>query len=96
VSTEETKGMDVKDLRYFIAVYEEKGFSRASRFLGTVQSNVSMRIRSLEQSLGEPLFERRYRSVVPTEKGDKLYGYAKQVIVALDDTERAMRPSEAA
>jgi len=85
--------MDVKDLRYFVAVYEAKGFSRASEFLGTVQSNVSSRIRDLEDSLGVSLFVRRYRGVIPTEKGEKLYSHAKQVIAALDHTERAIRPS---
>jgi DNA-binding transcriptional LysR family regulator len=87
--------MDVKDLRYFVAVYEAKGFSRAAHYLGTVQSNVSARVRSLEQFLEVPLFERRYRSVVPTEKGEKLYGYAKQLIASLDHTEREIRPTEA-
>lgn len=83
--------MDVKDLRYFIAVYETRGFSRASEFLGTVQSNVSSRIRGLEDLLGAPLFERRYRRrVVPTERGVKLYGHAKLVIAALDHTAREM------
>ena len=87
--------MDVKDLRYFVAVYEAKGFSRASECLGTVQSNVSSRIRYLEDRLGAPLFERRYRGVIPTEKGEKLYGHAKQVIAALDSTERELRLSSA-
>jgi DNA-binding transcriptional LysR family regulator len=91
--------MDVKDLRYFVAVYETRGFSRASAFLGTVQSNVSSRIRGLEDLLGTPLFERHYRRrVVPTERGVKLYGHAKLVIAALDHTEREMgipRPHEA-
>jgi DNA-binding transcriptional LysR family regulator len=80
--------MDVKDLRYFVAVYEAKGFSRASEFLGTVQSNVSSRIRGLEDSLGVCLFVRRYRGAVPTQEGEKLYGHAKEVIAALDTTER--------
>jgi len=84
--------MDVKDLRYFVAVYEAKGFSNASKSLGTVQSNVSTRIRCLEDFLGTLLFERRYRGVVPTEKGEKLYIHAKQVIATFDHTERAIRP----
>ena len=88
--------MDVKDLRYFVAVYEAEGFSRASRDLGTVQSNVSARIRGLEDSLGATLFQRHYRGVVPTEKGDKLYVYAKQVIAAIDLTEREFRRPAAA
>lgn len=88
--------MDVKDLRYFVAVYEAKGFSRASFNLGTVQSNVSARIRGLEKGLGGPLFERRYRCIVPTERGDRLYGLAKQLIVALDETEQTVRVSPVA
>ena len=87
--------MDLKDLRYFVAVYEAKGFSRASKFLGPVQSNVSARIQGLERSLGEPLFERRWRSVTPTGKGDQLYGHAKQVIAALEQVERAFGRSRA-
>ena len=85
--------MDVKDLRYFVAVYEAKGFSRASFNLGTVQSNVSARIRGLEKGLGGPLFERRYRSIVPTARGDRLYGLAKQLIAAVDETEQTVRVS---
>ena len=83
--------MDVKDLRYFVAVYEAEGFSRASRELGTVQSNVSARIRSLEGSLGISLFERRYRRVAPTAGGDKLYRHAKKVLGSLSEAERALR-----
>ena len=83
--------MDVKDLRYFVAVYEAEGFSRASRELGTVQSNVSARIRNLEGKLGVPLFERRYRRVAPTAGADKLYRHAKKVISSLNDAQRAFR-----
>ena len=83
--------MDVKDLRYFVAVYEAEGFSRASRELGTVQSNVSARIRNLEGALGIPLFERRYRRVAPTAGADKLYRHAKKVISSLNEVERAFR-----
>ena len=85
--------MDVKDLRYFVAVYEAEGFSRASRELGTVQSNVSARIRNLEDLLGIALFERRYRRVAPTAGADKLYRHAKKVISSLNDAERAIKRS---
>jgi general secretion pathway protein G len=83
--------MDVEDLRYFVAVYESEGFSRASRKLGTVQSNVSARIRNLEGALGVPLFERRYRRVAPTARGDQLYRHARKVISAFEHAMRAVR-----
>jgi DNA-binding transcriptional LysR family regulator len=88
--------MDVKDLRFFVAVYEAKGFSRACRSLNTVQSNVSARIRGLELFLGVPLFERRYRGIVPTEKGERLYEHAKGVLASVERTEREIRAPRAA
>jgi DNA-binding transcriptional LysR family regulator len=84
--------MDLKDLKFFVAVYEAKGFSKASEFLGTVQSNVSARILNLEGALGGPLFERRWRRVVPTDKGVKLYEHAKDILA---HTERALKASRA-
>lgn len=88
--------MDVKDLRYFVAAYEAKSFSGATTSLGTVQSNVSLRIRNLEGFLGVPLFVRMRHRVVPTTQGDVLYRHAKQVIATMDETERALRPSRVA
>jgi general secretion pathway protein G len=83
--------MDLRDLRYFIAVYEAEGFSRASRELGTVQSNVSARIRNLEDSLGVELFRRRHRHVAPTAKGETLYRHARKVMNAVSNAETALR-----
>jgi DNA-binding transcriptional LysR family regulator len=79
--------MDFRDLRYFIAVYEAKGFSRAAAILGTVQSNVSSRIIGLE---------RKWRSLEPTPAGERLDIDAKRVLSALDQTERTFRPLRAA
>lgn len=84
--------MDVKDLRYFVAVYEARGFSRACLKLGTVQSNVSTRIRALERSLGVDLFERRYRDVIPTENGAKLYARAKLLIAEIEQARQTFQP----
>jgi DNA-binding transcriptional LysR family regulator len=88
--------MDIKDLRYFVAVYEEGGFARAGILLETVQSNVSARIRRLEVALGVQLFERHRRGVLATEKGEKLYRHAKRVIALLDETPTAVTGKEAA
>jgi DNA-binding transcriptional LysR family regulator len=88
--------MDIKDLRYFVAVYEEGGFARAGVVLETVQSNVSARIRRLEIALGVQLFERHRRGIVVTEKGEKLYRHAKRVIALVDETPAALKGKEAA
>jgi len=88
--------MDIKDLRYFVAVYEEGGFARAGELLQTVQSNVSARIRRLELFLDVQLFERHRRGVVVTERGEKLYRHAKRVIALLEETPAAVKGKEAA
>jgi DNA-binding transcriptional LysR family regulator len=88
--------MDIMDLRYFIAVYEERGFARAGVLLDTVQSNVSARIRRLELFLGVQLFERHRRGIVVTEKGEKLSRHAQRVSALLEDTPAAVKGKEAA
>jgi len=88
--------MEVKDLRYFIAVYETRSFLHASVALNTVQSNVSARIRKLEQFVGTTLFERHRRGALPTAKGDRFYRYAKRVVALVDEAAVTMRSKEAA
>jgi DNA-binding transcriptional LysR family regulator len=88
--------MDIKDLRFVVAVVEEGGFARAGILLETVQSNVSARIRRLEVVLGVKLFERHRRGVVVTDKGEKLYRHAKRVIALLEETPVAVTGKEAA
>lgn len=83
--------LDLKDLRCFVNVYELKGFARAAVQLNTVQSNVSARIRKLEDEIGAPLFERLHRSIRPTAKGDIMYGYATRVLTDMSELEAAMR-----
>ena len=77
--------MDVKDLRFFVAVYELHGFAQASGRLNTVQSNVSSRIIRLEDLIGAPLFLRHRRGVLPTPRGDMLYAYAKRVLALVEE-----------
>ncbi len=90
------EAFDIRDLRFFVAVYETKGFARASVALDTVQSNVSSRIKRLEAFFGAALFERRARGIEPPEKGERLYLYAKNVLKLLQETEEVVRGREAA
>ncbi len=90
------EAFDIRDLKVFVAVYETRGFARASSSLKTVQSNVSARIKKLESFFGGELFERRTRGIVPTEKGEKLYTYAKNVLSLVQETEDVIRGKEAA
>ena len=85
------RGMNLRDLEVFVAVYERRGFSRASLALGTVQSSVSMRIRRLEDERGVRLFERRRRVIEPTPSADALYASAKELIALVKSIERGPR-----
>lgn len=82
--------MDVGDLRVFEAVARLGGMSRAAAELNTVQSNVTARIRVLEEQLGAPLFERHARGVSLTSEGRRLMPYALQVMSLLNDARRAV------
>ncbi len=81
--------MDASDLRMFEAVARLGGMNRAAAELNTVQSNVTARIRLLEEQLGTPLFERHSRGVELTAAGRRLLPYAVQVQQLLADARRA-------
>lgn len=85
--------LDLKDLRTFVAVYEQRGFARAARVLHTVQSAVSARIRKLEAELGAELFARMHRAIEPTENGERLYRHAKRVLAEVDELPRVVNPA---
>ena len=66
------KREDLNDLLWFLAVAEERSFTRAAARLGTSQSTLSHTIKQLEARLGMRLLTRTTRSVAPTEVGERL------------------------
>lgn len=81
--------MDAADLKIFEAVARLGSMGRAADELHTVQSNVTTRIRQLEDKLGTPLFRRHARGVEPTQAGQRLLPYALQVARLLIEARRA-------
>lgn len=82
--------MDLKQLEHFMAVAEERHFTRASRRLNVVQSGLSASIRSLEEDLGGPLFIRSTRRVELTPAGEVLFEEARRVLAAARDARHAV------
>ncbi|MFE7596270.1 LysR family transcriptional regulator [Streptomyces sp. NPDC057494] len=80
--------MELRQLRYFVAVAEEGGFGRAAERLGIVQSAVSQQIRRLERAWGVELFERTTRRVCLSGAGERLLPEARAVLAAADRTAR--------
>jgi DNA-binding transcriptional LysR family regulator len=81
--------MDAADLRVFEAVARLGSMGRAAEALHTVQSNVTTRIRQLEDELGVKLFRRHARGVEPTAAGQRLLPYARQIAHLLGEARRA-------
>jgi DNA-binding transcriptional LysR family regulator len=75
---------DLRRLRYFVAVAEERHFGRAAARLHVTTPPLSQRIRELEQALGVALFERTSRRVALTPAGERLLVDAHAVLRAMD------------
>lgn len=72
--------MDLHQLETFLAVVEEKSFSRAATRLHRTQPAISQIVRKLEADLGEPLFERLSRDGTLTAAGELLKDYAERML----------------
>ncbi|PEY39577.1 LysR family transcriptional regulator [Bacillus cereus] len=83
--------MDIKDLTVFPEVAKEGNISYAAQNLNYVQSNVTMRIKQLENELGVPLFYRNGKGVSLTSNGEILLTYAKQIIYLTDQSIKAVQ-----
>lgn len=81
--------MDVADLRVFDAVARHGSMSRAAIELHTVQSNVTGRIRSLEEEVGVSLFQRHVGGVSVTPAGQRMLPYAARITKLIADAKLA-------
>lgn len=77
-------GVELRHLRYFLAVYEELHFGRAAERLHIAQPPLSQAIRKLERDLGVTLLDRTSRTVKATPAGDAFAEEARKVLAAAD------------
>src|SRR4051794_41626547 len=87
--------MELRHLRYFVAVAEERHFGRAAERLHMAQPPLSQQIRRLEAELGAPLLHRTTRSVELAPAGEVLLLRAPEILAPVDgatqDARRAPR-----
>lgn len=77
--------MELRHLRYFVAVAEEKNFTRAAERLCMAQPPLSRQIQQLEEELGTILFARGARPLKLTEAGEFFYAHAQQLLARTVD-----------
>jgi DNA-binding transcriptional LysR family regulator len=83
--------MDVRQLKFFLAVVDYGGFSKAADQLIVAQPSLSQAIAAFERELGVPLFHRVGRGVVLSDAGKSLVGPARVVLRDIDEAEATMR-----
>ncbi|QKF81570.1 LysR family transcriptional regulator [Halarcobacter ebronensis] len=83
--------MDSNLLKVFISVANTKSISQGAKELGFTQSNVTLRIKQLEKSLGYELFHRTNRGVVLSLEGQKFLPYAIDIVKKVEEATLKMR-----
>jgi DNA-binding transcriptional LysR family regulator len=83
--------MDAAELEIFCAVAREQSVTRAAKLLDRVQSNVTTRLRQLEETLGVALFLRDNKRMTLTAEGRQFLGYAERLLALGEEARQAMR-----
>lgn len=77
--------MELRHLRYFLAVAQHRNFTRAADELHLAQPPLSQQIQQLERELNTPLFDRSSRQIVLTAAGEVLFRHALHLFESIDD-----------
>ena len=76
--------MELRHLRYFVAVAYELNFTRAAQRLGITQPSLSSQIKRLETELGTPMLRRETRGVELTDAGKLMFEEARVILAGVE------------
>ena len=82
--------MDIRTLRYFLAVAREENITRAAHFLHIAQPSLSVQLMELEQKIGKKLMIRGKRKITLTDEGVLLRKRAEEILSLVEKTEREL------
>src|SRR5690625_7249931 len=81
--------MNIRQLRYFLAVAEHRHFTRAAEAVSVSQPALSQQIRALEEELGTPLFDRLTTGIELTTAGQVLRSHAERILREVENARLA-------
>jgi LysR family nitrogen assimilation transcriptional regulator len=88
--------MDLRQLRYFVAIVEHGSFSKAANQLRVAQPALSQHLRHMEEELGVTLLHRGTRGVLPTEAGERLLQRSKAILAEFGELRDTVRGEKSA
>ncbi len=86
--------MDIRTLKYFLAVAREENITKAAEFLHVTQPTLSRQLAKMEEDLGVQLFLRNKKGISLTDEGSLLRRRAEEIVELADKTERELTMHE--
>ncbi|MDE6796520.1 MAG: LysR family transcriptional regulator, partial [Ruminococcus sp.] len=86
--------MNTLHFRYAVEIEKTRSITQAAENLYMAQPNLSKAIKELENTLGITIFRRTSKGVIPTEQGLKFLGYAKQILIQINNMEAIHSPEK--
>ncbi len=86
--------MNISHLKYAVEVEKARSISQAAENLYMGQPNLSKAIKELENDLGITIFKRTSKGVIPTQKGEEFLGYAKSILMQIEEMESLYNSNE--
>lgn len=86
--------MDIRQMRYFIAIAEEKNITAAANRLHMSQPPLSLQLKQMEEELGVMLVERHGKKLELTDKGELLYRHALNIIHSFEEVKNELQETD--